>query len=120
MTDSKNRKRVYISGPYSGGKWGTNIKRAVEEAEAVAEAGHVPFIPHSMTALWSILHEKSGEEWLEQDYSWIEACDALIRIPGESPGGDKEVMYASSLNMPIYSSADSFLEAQGENVFIEQ
>lgn len=120
MTDSKNRKRVYIAGPYTGGKWGTNVKNAVGAGEKVAEAGHIPFIPHAMSSLWSILYEKSGEEWLQQYYSWIETCDALIRIPGESPGGDKEVMYASSLNIPTYPSVDSFLEAQGDDVFIKQ
>jgi hypothetical protein len=112
MTDSEGRSRVYIAGPYTGGKWGTNIRNAVEEAEHVAKAGHVPFIPHTMTALWSVLYEKSGDEWLDQDFSWIETCDALIRIPGDSPGAEEEVELANELGIPVYNSAKEFVDDQ--------
>jgi len=52
---SEMAKFVYIAGPYTQGEWGTNIRNAVQAAERVWQLGHVPFIPHTETALWSIL-----------------------------------------------------------------
>lgn len=32
----------------------------------------------------------------------LERCDAVLRLPGESPGADREVHYAISLGKPVY------------------
>lgn len=102
--------RVYIAGPYSGGDWGENVKRAVDAAEEVYQAGHDPFIPHTMTALWSMLYPKPDHEWLMFDLSWVDMCDALIRLEGESPGGDVEVKRAELKDIQTYMSVEEFLE----------
>ena len=105
--------KVYIAGPYSGGDWGTNVKNAVLAGDRVWRAGHVPFIPHTMTGLWSVLSEKSGDEWLEYDLEWLAECDALIRLPGESPGAEVEVSFANESGIDVYHSVDEFLESVG-------
>lgn len=103
------RKYVYVAGPYTEGEWGTNIRNAVEAAERIWKAGHIPFIPHTMTALWSVVIEREGSRWLDFDFHWVEKCDALVRLPGESPGGDKEIAHAQENGLDVYRGVDAFL-----------
>lgn len=107
-------KKVYISGPYTGGKWGDNIRNAVVMGEDVYKSGHIPFIPHTHTALWSVLYSHTKREWLHIDLAWIDACDCLIRIDGESKGGDIEVDYAHQIGIPVYYSFNEFLKGETE------
>lgn len=102
--------RVYIAGPYTHGSWGENVRNAIEAAEAVWESGHVPFIPHTMTSLWSLLVDRTGHEWLEYDIEWLKKCDALIRISGYSEGSDTEVEFCENHGIPVYYSVEEFLD----------
>jgi hypothetical protein len=52
------------------------------------------------------------ELWLEIDFAWVKKCDALIRLPGESSGADREVELARSLGIPVYFSIQEFLERE--------
>lgn len=101
------QKRVYVAGPYTNGSWGGNIEGAIDVAQGIYEAGHVPFIPHTMTALWSMKHRN---EWIKLDLKWVEVCDALVRIDGHSNGSDTEVEFAKENNIDVYFGVDSFLE----------
>jgi hypothetical protein len=72
--------------------------------------GFVPFVPH-LSALWDIVDGESSpityDDWLKYDFAWIDCCDALLRMPGESRGADMEVEYARSKGIPVsYSIAD--------------
>ena len=98
--------RVYIAGPYTHGKWGENQRRAIEAAQKVLEAGHIPFVPHTMTGIWSVMY---SNEWIKFDLKWVEVCDALIRLPGKSNGSDTEVDFAAEMEIPIYYTVDEFL-----------
>ena len=106
--------RVYIAGPYTAGPWEYNIRAVIAAADEVMEAGHIPFIPHTMTTLWALVSPRSKQDWLEFDFAWLAVCDALIRIDGESPGGDAEVEYAQENDIPVCESVDEFLQAVGE------
>ena len=45
--------------------------------------------------------------WYKYDLEWLEQCDAVFRLPGESSGADNEVARAQELGLPIfYSFAD--------------
>lgn len=112
MTTGRLGKYVYVAGPYTHGEWGTNVRNAVEAAEDLWQAGHVPFVPHTMTALWSVVEEREGHDWLEFDYQWLMQCDALVRVEGYSPGSEKEIQKAQEWNIPVYESVEAFLEAQ--------
>jgi hypothetical protein len=96
---------VYVSGPYSEGKWGANVRNAIDAAEFIrSETSNVyPFVPHTMSALWSLVHPNlDHDDWMELDLAFVERCDALLRLPGESPGGDEEVEFARELDIPVY------------------
>lgn len=106
------QKRVYIAGPYTGGQWGENIQNAVIAGQTVYEVGHIPFIPHTMTGLWSALYPNN--RWITFDLKWVEVCDALIRLPGESEGADSEVRFARHNDIPVHFGVDQFLLSEGE------
>lgn len=103
--------RVYVAGPYSKGDVVLNVRNAVAAADSLLAAGHTPFIPH-LTHFWHLVSPKSYEEWLHYDFKWVECCDALVRLPGDSPGADREVAYSKSLGIPVYLGLDTFLAHQ--------
>lgn len=104
------QERVYIAGPYTHGKWGRNQRNVIEAAQEVLEAGHIPFIPHTMTGIWSIMYDN---EWIKFDLKWMEACDCVIRLPGESDGADTEVEFASEMGMEVFHSVENFKAEKG-------
>lgn len=92
--------RIYIAGPYTRGDIAENLRRAVAMADVVLAAGHVPFVPH-LTHLWHLISPKPYETWLQLDLAWLDQCQVLIRLPGESHGADAEVAYAKEHGIPV-------------------
>ena len=117
-----DRGKIYVAGPYtfSGeGKLATyaqrdlNVQRAARIAERLRKAGWTPFLPHSLYSGWNealcglIFEGRAGyTEVMIQCLRWIELCDALIRLPGYSPGSDFEAAHATQRGIPVYSPAD--------------
>jgi hypothetical protein len=101
----KFRKRVYIAGPYTKPDPCINTNRACAVWKQLWELGYAPFCPH-----WShfqhTLLPMPYEVWLDFDNQFLVVCDALLRLPGESSGADKEVALARSLGIPVYHSVD--------------
>jgi hypothetical protein len=95
--------RIYIAGQYTTGDPAINVKRAIDAAEEVVKLGHVPFIPH-LTHFWHMIYAHEYEFWMEQDFEWLKQCQALLRLPGDSPGADKEVYLADKLGLVIFWS----------------
>jgi len=87
--------RVFVSGPYTSDPEG-NTEKALALATELLDLGFVPFVPH-LSHYWNKLYSRDYETWLELDFAWIDACDFLYRMPGDSPGGDREVIYAREL-----------------------
>lgn len=90
--------KIYIAGPYSKGDVAQNISAAIHAGDYVASLGHAPFVPH-LTHFWHLLIQHDYEFWMAQDLEWLKACDALLRLPGESAGADREVEAALALGM---------------------
>jgi len=64
----------------------------------------VPFVPH-LCVVWQMMsphHEY--EYWLPMDLAWIDRCDAVLRLPGESKGADAEEEYARATGKPVFRS----------------
>jgi len=98
-------KYIYIAGPISKGDQFLNVRKAIDAAHEVSLMGLIPFIPHQ-NFLWHMFHPKPYEVWMDYDFDWIRRCDALLRIPGENSGSDREVAFASKLGLPIFLSLD--------------
>ena len=96
---------IYVSAPYSKGDTVENVRNACLAGNAILAKGHIPFVPH-LTHLWHFITPKSYEQWLEIDLALIPRMDALLRLPGESTGADREVELAKSLGIPVYYSLE--------------
>lgn len=98
---------LYISGPYTNGDPVINVRKAVEVADILLAAGHVPIIPH-LSHLWHIISPHSWQEWIKLDLLLLERCDGMIRIQGESKGADLEEARAHELGLfVIHINADA-------------
>jgi hypothetical protein len=112
----KKAYRVYIAGPYTVGDVGFNVSTAIVAAHYLMNAGHHPYVPH-LSHFMHIFAPRSYEDWFALDVAWLERSDVLVRLPGESPGGDREVMIAKELGIPVYGGRDpvsNFLEVLRE------
>jgi len=104
-------KRVYVAGPISKGDIWANVRRGVEVGLQLLDFGFAVFIPQlSMYAEPDALAgSKRYEEWLDNDFSWIEVSDCVLRIPGESAGADREVAHAEKLGIPVFYSLEDLI-----------
>lgn len=111
---------IYVSGPIGPNDAGRQerVDVAVVAARALIEAGLFPFVPH----LWSLADGDSFasyESWLAYDLAWLERCDAVLRIPGESPGADREVARAKQIGLPTFFTVDGLLKWARERPAVE-
>lgn len=97
------KKKVYIASPYTIGDPAVNVKRQIDMADRLMDAGFLPFVP-LYSHFQHMVHPRPYQEWIEIDKSWIESCDYLLRLDGESSGADGEVVVAMELNMPVFYS----------------
>lgn len=119
------RKRVYIAGPISKGDLLHNIRQADAAFAELARAGYAPLCPHwsayagsafmldgmvtgVATAASSL--PLTHEDWLGIDLPWVEVADAVLRLPGESKGADRECDLAHRFGIPVCESIAELLE----------
>jgi hypothetical protein len=106
----KSIKYVYVAGPISKGDQFMNVRNAILVGERLRAAGLVPFVPH-LSALWNLIVPVGYEDWMALDFSWIERCDAVLRMDGESSGADREVVFTNELGKPVFYSEEELLTA---------
>jgi Domain of unknown function (DUF4406) len=96
--------RIYVAGPYTQGDVAQNVRAAIFDADFIeSHLGHSVYIPH-LTHFWHMLMPHEHEFWMKHDLEWLELCDAVLRLPGESAGADREVEFARERGMKIYHS----------------
>jgi len=100
--------RVYVAGPYTKGDVAVNVRAAIEAGQRIVEAGHTPFIPH-LFHFWHLIFPGPYEQWTRMDFEWLECCDALVRLPGESAGSQAEEDRARHRGIPVFYDVASFL-----------
>ena len=105
---------VYVAGPITGNPFGC-VRQAAVAFNELRVMGLVPFLPQL-----SVLHEMvlplPYEAWLAYDFDVIERCDALVRLPGHSPGADAEVEHAGNVGVPVFMWDDTGRHALHEFV----
>jgi len=104
--------KVYVAGPIHGsGELMANIRAAVLAADDLLARGYTPFVPH-LNCFWDLLcPAKDDHQWLAWDKAWLLCCDALLRLPGVSPGADKEIVWAKEAGIPVFFSVDDLVKA---------
>jgi hypothetical protein len=80
---------VYVAGPYTNGDPVLNTRNAIAVADRLHSMGYIPVIPH-LSMLWHTVSPKPYDWWLEYDFELMSLCDAVVRLPGESTGADRE------------------------------
>lgn len=103
--------RVYVAGPISLGDLGENLRRGLEAANKLVAAGHHPFLPH-LSIYWNLAAPPGPEThdfWLWYDFEWLRQCDAIVRLPGESVGADREVAEAERCGIMVYRSVEELV-----------
>lgn len=99
--------KPYIASPYTvpEGKQEENTIESFRVASELIKLGFAPYAP-----LWShYLHinfPQHYEVYMKLDFEWLEQCDCVLRLPGESSGADREVEQAKALGMPIFYSIE--------------
>ena len=116
---------VYVSGPISKGVLVDNIYNAMNVGISLIRAGFSVIVPHANCFMeaeiihdhaFSPTNEQAGivyEDWMEMDFEIITRCNCVLRIPGESSGGDREVEFARALGMPVFFDMVELLKAYG-------
>lgn len=97
--------RIYVAGPYTKGDVAVNVRNAILAGNNLRALGHAPYIPH-LTHFWHMLIPHDIDYWYKVDLEWLDACDGLLRLPGESAGADNEVKYAHGIGIPVFYSID--------------
>lgn len=97
--------RVYLAGPYSSNPEAC-VRAAAEAAARVIALGRAPFVPHLYHFVEQVAPQPY-ERWMAIDFAWIDQCDVLVRLPGQSPGADREVAYAQKV-MPVFFGMEAF------------
>lgn len=63
-----------------------------------------------LSALYDMIIPTHYEVYMAQDFAWIERCDCLIRLPGESSGADREIEHAKGLGKQVFYGTQAFLD----------
>jgi nucleoside 2-deoxyribosyltransferase len=99
---------VYLAGPISSDPMG-GTRAAVLAAAELDDRGFACFVPHR-SVLDQMIKPREYESWMRVDFAWLARCDALLRLPGESSGADREMVEAERLGIPVFQSRAALLE----------
>ena len=103
-------KTVYIASPYTKGDVAVNVRESILMAEKLRFLGYLPYCPF-WTHFWHFLSPHEYEYWTGMDLEWLEICDCLLRLPGESSGADNEVAYMLKLGKPVFYSIKDLIDS---------
>lgn len=101
--------KVYIASPYTLGDVAVNVKNQMDAADLLMNAGLAPFVP-LYSHFQHMAHPRPYQDWIKLDNEWVLACDAVLRLPGESTGADDEVVLASENQIPVFYTIETLLE----------
>lgn len=102
-------RRIYISGPIRVGDRNWNLYQSLMAHERLLREGFAVYNPMPSMQLPFNDAKFGGEILLLQDFCWIDVCDALLRLPGESIGGDLEVKHAEKVRVPVYYDLEALI-----------
>ena len=90
---------IYLAGPISSDPL-RHTHQAIKLAAELAKMGWLIHVPH-VSVLAEMFAPLPYESWMHLDMRGVRRCDALIRLPGESPDADRELELARELGLPV-------------------
>jgi hypothetical protein len=94
-------KTVYIIAPYTKGDQARNVRDSMILYENLVFQDYAPYNP-LLSHFQEIYSPQPYERWMFLDEEWLRRCDIVVRIEGESEGGDREELLAKELGKPFY------------------
>lgn len=107
--------RVYIAAPYTNGDVILNVREAIIVGDRLWRAGYIPFVPH-LTCFFHLLCPHDYKDWLDYDKEWLDCCDCLLRLSGNSSGADMEKNYMVEKGKPVFSSEQVLCEQMPKEI----
>ena len=99
--------RVYLAGPISKGDVVENIDNGIRWGVRLIKDGLTPYIPFVNGKLRQY---DPFVDWhagiLAYEMQWLDMCEALFRLDGQSAGADEEVAYAEDMGIPVFYQED--------------
>lgn len=93
---------VYIAAPYTHPDPVWNTHEAARVWSDLWLSGEVtPLCPH-VSLLLHLVCPLPVEDWYAFDIELLLRCDAVLRLPGDSTGADREVAVAESRGIPVF------------------
>lgn len=105
------RKLIYLAGPMALGNMADNIGQAWAAAERLRDAGFTPITPQDNFFGSIVGKRRSHAEWLDIDEPLVHVSAAVLRLPGESKGADREVEWATAAGIPVFHNVETLLFA---------
>lgn len=96
--------RIYLAGPISSNPE-KNLDIALDVSNQVIDKGHNPYMPNYNYYL-NAKKVRDYELWMKLDDEWLRQCEAIYRIPGESPGADREMVVAREIGLLVIGHLD--------------
>lgn len=100
--------RVYIASPYTLGDVSMNVKVQHDAQEELMNLGYMPIMP-LLSHYQHIVHPRHYEDWFRLDLEMIKGVDAVLRLPGESSGADREEEFAKERGIPVFYSIEELV-----------
>lgn len=95
---------IYIASPYTSyANRQDAIDVQLDVFAMLLAAGHQPIAP-LLSHYVDQRHPASYERWIEWYLAMVDVSDAVLRLPGESPGADREVDRAVDTGKPVFYS----------------
>ncbi len=99
--------RIYIASPYGDHNpleiREANVAIADSAARQLALRGHCAISPIRITHRWNEDCRLEAEHWWALDMDLLcNWAEAVCRLPGESPGADREEAIARERGLPVY------------------
>jgi hypothetical protein len=91
-----------------------NVRRQIDVADKLINLGFAPFVP-LLSHFQHMIYGQPYEKWCELDIEWLNQCDCVLRLEGESVGADKEVEHAQDRGMYIFYNIISLIDFYNGN-----
>jgi nucleoside 2-deoxyribosyltransferase len=106
---------VYVAGPISSDPL-IGTRNAILAAAQLRSVGLGFIVPH-LSCLFQMVSPQPYESWMGLDLALIERCDALLRLPGDSFGADREVQHARQQGIPVYLDVGQCINEMAPRAF---
>lgn len=119
---------IYVAGPISKGSWDVNMIQATRAFNMFVYGGLIPFVPHATSILnhvyvtdeITVAPTDDYNFWLGYDFAYLrDVCQAMLRMPGESWGTDREKEYMASIGKPSFDTVEEvfdYAESLGHDI----